>query len=247
MISDGMAEVLRSLGRGPGDEVMRASAELLAADGVAVVLVVCNDQLAEPLWWTPGASARFEELQYTLGEGPGPEAIRTRTHVLEPDLEAVRPGRWPALVPAARRAGVHGVCCYFLGVGGIRLGVLTVLSSPDRKLTEQHHDDSLALAAGLTTALLYGNPPGAWPGDGEVTQERTMWASGGLHRPVVHQATGMISVQLDVSLAEALVRLRAHAYASGRPLGEVAQDVVARKLRFGNDVNGPYPADGGKG
>ena len=58
----------------------------------------------------------------------------------------------------------------------------------------------------LPTALLYENPPGAWPGEGEVAQERTMWASGGLHRPVVHQATGMISVQLDVSLAEAKVR-----------------------------------------
>jgi hypothetical protein len=90
VISDGMAEVLRSLGRTRGDELMRASAEALGADGVAVSLVVGNGHPTEPLWWTPGASARFEELRYTLGEGPGPEAIRTRTHVLEPDLEAVR-------------------------------------------------------------------------------------------------------------------------------------------------------------
>jgi len=48
----------------------------------------------------------------------------------------------------------------------------------------------------------------------------------------VHQATGMISVQLEVSLAEALVRLRAHAYANDRPLNEVAADVVARRLRL---------------
>jgi len=92
------------------------------------------------------------------------------------------------------------------------------------------------------------------------------WPSG-LHRPVVHQATGMISIQLDVTMEEALVRLRAHAYGSERPLGEVAEDVVARRLRFNNldddfdnenndaddgndgndDVNGPYSPDGGKG
>ncbi|MFR0354704.1 ANTAR domain-containing protein [Streptomyces sediminimaris] len=247
MISDGMAEVLRSLGRRPGDEVMRRSAEVLAADGVAVSLLVGKGGLAEPLWWTPGVSARFEELQYTLGEGPGPEAIRTRAHVLEPDLEGVRPGRWPDLVPAARKTGVHGVCCFFLGVGGIRLGVLTVLCSQDRKLTEQQYQDAVALATGLTAALLGRNPPETWPGEGEVPQGRTMWASDGMHRPVVHQATGMVSVQLDVSLAEALARLRAHAYASGRPLGEVAQDVVARRLSFSSDTNGPYTADGGKG
>jgi hypothetical protein len=72
------------------------------------------------------------------------------------------------------------------------------------------------------------------------------WPSG-LHRAAVHQATGMVSVQLGVSMEVALLRLRAHAYASGRPLGEVAQDVVARRLRFDDDVSGPYSPDGGKG
>jgi hypothetical protein len=35
-----------------------------------------------------------------------------------------------------------------------------------------------------------------------------------------------------VSVGEALVRLRAHAFAHDRPLGAVAADVVARRLRF---------------
>ena len=43
----------------------------------------------------------------------------------------------------------------------------------------------------------------------------------------------MISVQLEVSAAEALVRLRAHAYAEGRTLRDVAADVVGRRLRLG--------------
>lgn len=42
----------------------------------------------------------------------------------------------------------------------------------------------------------------------------------------------MVMVQLNVSISEALIRLRAHAYAEGRPLHQVAQDVVDRKLRF---------------
>jgi AmiR/NasT family two-component response regulator len=52
-------------------------------------------------------------------------------------------------------------------------------------------------------------------------------------RAEVHQATGMISVQLGVSLEEAFVRLRAHAFASGGALGDVAGEVVGRRLRFG--------------
>jgi hypothetical protein len=48
----------------------------------------------------------------------------------------------------------------------------------------------------------------------------------------IHQATGMVQVQLGVSTEEALVRLRARAFALGRPLVEVATDVVERRLRF---------------
>lgn len=69
----------------------------------------------------------------------------------------------------------------------------------------------------------------------------------GLNRAAVHQATEMISVQLGAPMEEALLRLRAHAYSSERPFGEVAEDVVARRPRFDDDVSGPYSPDGGKG
>ena len=49
---------------------------------------------------------------------------------------------------------------------------------------------------------------------------------------MVYQATGMISVQLGVSLAEALARLRAHAFAASAAVGDVAGEVVSRRLRF---------------
>jgi AmiR/NasT family two-component response regulator len=50
------------------------------------------------------------------------------------------------------------------------------------------------------------------------------------HWAEVHQATGMVSVQLGVSMDEAFVRLRAHAFADGRSLRDVARDVVSRRL-----------------
>jgi hypothetical protein len=42
----------------------------------------------------------------------------------------------------------------------------------------------------------------------------------------------MVSVQLDVRVAEALIRLRAYAFANDVTLMEVAQAVVSRQLRF---------------
>jgi hypothetical protein len=42
----------------------------------------------------------------------------------------------------------------------------------------------------------------------------------------------MVSVQAAVSLADALLLIRAHAFAEGRPVSVVADDVVARRLRL---------------
>jgi len=56
--------------------------------------------------------------------------------------------------------------------------------------------------------------------------------TGGDLRFVVHQASGMVSAQAGISVSDALVRLRAHAFATGALLVDVAKDVVARRLRF---------------
>jgi hypothetical protein len=277
VISDGMADVLRSLRLGGRGDPARACALALGAEGVALSLLVGNGRMAEPLWCHPEVSARFEELQFTLGEGPGPDAVRTGSPVMEPDLDRVRPDRWPALLPAARDMGVHGVCCFPLGIGAIRVGVLTVLCDGDRTVTVQQSADATALAAALTAAFLNGDGRGqrdeGGNGNGGPALGMFLGRPTGLHRAAVHQATGMISVQLGVTVEEALLRLRAHAYSSERPLGEVADDVVARRLRFndndndntndnndkndasgnafGNgfddDMNGPYSPGDGKG
>jgi hypothetical protein len=48
----------------------------------------------------------------------------------------------------------------------------------------------------------------------------------------VHNAAGIVSVQLGVSVTEALIRLRAYAFSHDRLLAEVAEDVIARRLRL---------------
>jgi len=59
--------------------------------------------------------------------------------------------------------------------------------------------------------------------------------AGGNFRFVVHQAAGMVAVQLGIPVGEALVRLRAQAFSSGRPLADIALDVVSRTLRLDGD------------
>lgn len=100
-------------------------------------------------------------------------------------------------------------------------------------MTPQQIDDSTVLAAALTTRCLHGGPQGtSIPGDSPPPAP---------HQAVVHQATGMLSVQLSLPLPHALLRLRAHAYGSGRPLTGVAQDIVDRRIRLDAGGNGSPP------
>ncbi|HEX9515159.1 MAG TPA: ANTAR domain-containing protein [Streptosporangiaceae bacterium] len=56
------------------------------------------------------------------------------------------------------------------------------------------------------------------------------------------QAAGMLTEQLGTRLAEALLRLRAYAYAHDRGLSDVAGDIVARRLYLSADLD--LAADG---
>ena len=63
---------------------------------------------------------------------------------------------------------------------------------------------------------------------------------------VVHNAAGMVSVQEQVSVTEALIRLRAFAFSSDRLLAEVAGDVVARGSGW-DEPRSPGPLGPGAG
>jgi hypothetical protein len=78
-----------------------------------------------------------------------------------------------------------------------------------------------------------------------IATDRTLVAGDGFdeRRAEVHQAAGMISVQLGMGVEEALTRLRAHAYAEDRRLADVARDVVARRLRFAPEPAGNSAGD----
>ena len=58
----------------------------------------------------------------------------------------------------------------------------------------------------------------------------------------VHQAAGMVAVQLDITVGQALVRLRAHAFGNGLTLAEVAAAVVTRTVRFDAGDDEQYAA-----
>jgi hypothetical protein len=166
---------------------------------------------------------RIEELQFTFGESPCVDAFVTSRPVLVSEIDDDVMRRWPAYAPAIHQQGIRAVFAFPLQVGAVRLGVLDVFRDRAGQLSRAEIGHALTVADLVVNTLLDGQDR---PADGHELEEAVGY------RAHLYQAQGMVMVQLGISLAEALVRLRAHAYAEDRPLSEVAADVVARRLRF---------------
>ena len=207
-----------------GRNLCRAGVEVLGVAGMSLMLRV--DGLPTPVCASNPLAARLEDLQHTLGEGPGVDAVDDGRPVMEPDLAQPRLVRWVAFGPAALTAGAGALFSFPLRLGAVRLGALTLHQVRAGGLSDEQHADALMLAGVMFNALLTmqaGAPPET------LNPDLDMLAGYGAE---VHQASGMVSVQLGVGIGEALVRLRARAFAESRPLADVAADVVARRLRF---------------
>jgi hypothetical protein len=167
-----------------------------------------------------------EQLQYDLGEGPCVDAYRQDWPVLEPDLAQPDTPRWLAFAPPAVAAGVRAVFGFPLQVGAVRLGALNLCRDRPGPLSDDQHADALVMAGIAAQAVLVlqtGAPPERLASE--------LGAGADFHYEV-HQASGMVAAQLEVGVGQALVRLRAYAFGNDLHLAEVANDVVARKLRF---------------
>ena len=175
---------------------------------------------------TDGAARVMEELQFTLGEGPCVEASQQRRPVLQPELARTAPQRWPGSAAGALEAGIRAIFAFPLQVGGIRVGVLDLYRDTEGILDDAELAEALAFADAALTILLH-LPTGAGtedmhPGLVALVQNRAE----------VHQATGIVSVQAALGLAEALLLLQAHAFVVDRSMLDVARDVIARVLKF---------------
>lgn len=215
-------------GEAPEFETQRlcdACAEVTGMSGAGIMLM-SGDVPRGSVCTTNKVSALIEQLQYGLGEGPCVDAYLQNRPVIEPDLANPTRPRWLAFTGPALEAGVRAVFGFPLQVGAVRLGALNLYCERRGPLTDEQHADALVMADVAAQAVLVLQakaPPGQLAAELEA---------GADFQYVVHQASGMVAAQLEVSVGQALIRLRAYAFGNERPLAEVARDVVARELRF---------------
>lgn len=206
---------------------------LLDIDAAAISLVF-DGANAGTLGSSGEAARRYDELQFTLGEGPCLESVARRVPVLMVDLADPSDIRWPAYGPAMLANDIRFVFAMPVMVAGEHVGALDLFRATPGRLNGEQFAGAVVAAelAGLPLLDLMEGDLQAAVGD----PASNSWAElNSLSRVEVSQATGMLVAQLGVEPTEALVRLRAHAYATGRPATDVARDILDRRLKLEAD------------
>jgi hypothetical protein len=197
---------------------------LTGVDGAAVT-VLSSSSARELMYATDALAQHLDELQFTSGDGPCVDAFLSGSPVLcNNTADPEHADSWPGFSSDAERSGVGGVYAFPLRGGRRVFGVLELYRRAPSSLTQFQLDAAVASSDAIALSLL-----------DELSLEENSHTGGmvnAFHRPEVNQAVGMIAVQLNVSVADALSRLRATAYSSGKPIWDVADDVVHRRLRF---------------
>ncbi|QWT24486.1 GAF and ANTAR domain-containing protein [Subtercola sp. PAMC28395] len=171
-------------------------------------------------------AARADALQFDLGEGPRWEALSSRTPVLCPDLTGSENTSWPIFLAAARELGVHAVFSFPMLMGAALVGVVDLYS-----VATVTSDPAFVAQAKLLTGRVASAAVQKALHSAEDHRSDESILAPSLRREV-HQATGMIISQLDVSASEAFSRLQGYAFATGATLQDVAHKVVARTIDF---------------
>ena len=217
-----------------------ACLEGVGVSGASLVLTGGTQSL-EPVYVTDSHVREVEELQATLGQGPGTDALESGRPILVGDLGApMSTRRWPMF---AREVGRLGVCAMYslpLALGAIRVGVLDLYNDTPGHLDQDQLVDALVYADTALLLVIDAQSGIATPANGDHPDGLgpVLWHA------QVHQAAGMVSEQLGVSALEALVRLRGYAYSHDKRLTDVARSVVERQLRFHPDDAKPAIDDG---
>ena len=206
------------------ERLLVVAVELLSVTAAGIV-IIGDGQHRGAVAVSDARFAPIDDLQFSLGEGPGIDAAGGLRPILEPDL-AMSSALWPAFAPAALGIGTQAAFSFPLRIGAINVGVLTLYRDTTGDLDDANLADAVTLGTIATHLLLEleaGSEPGTFPDRLSDVID---------HRAHVHQATGMVAAQIDADMGSALSRLRAFAWSHDRSIGDVAGDVVAKRLRF---------------
>jgi GAF domain-containing protein len=212
------------------DDLCRPFLSALPISGASIAVISAAGSRST-LSSTDDVAARIDELQFELGEGPQWLAFRSGDPVLIPNTRHAGHDEWPVFGAALAQLRVRALFSIPMKMGAVTIGVASLYRDWPGTLSDDQQISALAIAsaiagAAVQRAILFSRE--------DASPESI--AAPALRREV-HQATGMILVQLDTTATIAYSRLQAYAFSTGRTVQSVAHDVVTRKLTFDDQTS----------
>lgn len=210
---------------GGGGLLCSVAAQFLALDGASIALLPDSGRMTS-LCTSNAVAASLLNIEITIGEGPASDACHSDEVVRVDRLADVQDERWLAFAPLAIAKGVQSVFAFPIFIGAVRLGVLTLYRWEPGALSDQQEADAYLMASVIARAVLdlqAGAPRGSLATQLERESNFDF---------TVHQAAGMVAVQGSLNVSDAMVALRAHAFATDQGLSALASNVVARRIRY---------------
>jgi hypothetical protein len=228
VVADRLVEIFTLMerfdGQGLGTGALcEVAVEFLELDGSGIALS-SDDNVLTTLCTSDPLAQELMDLEVIVGEGPATHASQHGAIEVPNLLNATF--RWPLYSPHALDLGVRAVFGFEVRLGAIRFGALNLLRKRSGPLSGTQVSDGYLMASVIARSIL-SQQAGVTSEDlsGEIGVTSTLDFS-------VHQAAGMIAIQGSMSVRDALVTLRAHAFASNCQLSELAERVVSRETRF---------------
>ncbi len=171
---------------------------------------------------TDRLAARLDELQLDYGEGPCWQAHATRTAVLLPDLQGRLAPAWPVVQAAIASHEIRAAYAFPMMIGKLGIGAVDLYASAPDALSPTDIATASTMADAAAIQVLRH----------AIATRDDPFRDDPSSRRMVHQATGMVIAQMRIPAAEALLVIRAHAFASGQSVRDVADEVIERRLDF---------------
>jgi len=206
---------------GEGSSLTMPILDVIPVTGAAISTL--GDFLgSETVSASDAVAARIDEVQFDLGEGPCWEALGEGMPVLAADLARVR--RWPAFSEAISSLQVGALFAFPLVIGPLRIGALDLYAVRPMELAEEDAKRSAVFASILSRHVLRRAVSTSEAGEPEDNAPNS--------RRIIHQATGFVIAQLGISAEDAHLLIQGQAFAQGRSMREVAEDVIERRLSY---------------
>jgi ANTAR domain-containing protein len=208
---------------GSAPPLMRAVAGMLGTSS-ALATLAGQTRTAGLVAASDSRALRAHDLEQVFAEGPATEAAKGVPVTVGGDglLE-----RWPGYGPAVAQMGVGVVSAAPLGRGYAGVGALCAFDH--RPASAERIAAMTRLMAEVLTGMLLNGAgameAGAEPGILTFLAEDD-------RQTVVHQAVGIVSEQCGCGADDAADLLAARAFADGKPVAEIAQQVVRGKTRL---------------